>query len=135
MSFQIDEPTLWDRALSRQLMSNISLFKGSTFVLTILSKVGRASRVFTFLVDPDHDPGNFCPVILKVSNLADVEPVAYHEVNIKMEMRLFLNYSGDHNTGPVWLSNGWIAKWSSRSIGLGFSCPKLLPFPSYLTGL
>ena len=71
-------------------------------MLTIFSKIGRASRVFTFLVDADNDPGSFRPVILKVSNLADVEPVAYHEVSITMKMRLVLNYSGDLKTRLVW---------------------------------
>lgn len=78
--FQFDEPTLWDRIFCRQLMSNASHIIGPSFVYTSVCKVGRATKVMTFLVDNENRPQKFTRVILKVSNLEDANPVTYIQV-------------------------------------------------------
>ena len=55
-------------------------FDGSRFVFSSVCKVGRSTKVFSYLIDID-EIGYFKPVIIRVANLADAPPVTYQEVN------------------------------------------------------
>jgi hypothetical protein len=56
-------------------------FGGSRFVYSSVCKVGRSTKVFSFLIDID-DIAYFNPVIVRVANLADAPPVTYQEVKV-----------------------------------------------------
>ena len=86
-----DEPTLWDCHFCRELMSNVNHIIGPTFVFTSVCKVGRATKVMTFLVDTEN-PQNFFRVVLRVANLADASPVTFSESSTSVKGASFVHH-------------------------------------------